>query len=466
MINHDTIAAISTTPGDSGIGIIRISGTEAIDIANKLYVDKKGRHTLSTYKSHTIHYGYIESNKNSIIDEIMISIMKAPNSYTCEDVVEINCHGGIRVCKNVLDCVLSNGARIADPGEFTKRAFLNGRLDLTRAEAVMDTIRAQSDLALKTSIGQLQGNLYNKLNNICSEILYEIAYIESSLDDPDSISLDGYSEELSCKLNKISKELKELIDSYDEGRIISEGINTTILGKPNAGKSSLLNLLLDEDRAIVTDIPGTTRDILTEKIKIGNVTLNVTDTAGIRETSDPIEAIGVSKAKQSIEESDLIIYICDSSDKLTTDDESIAALIKEKEIIVLLNKDDLEKQTTINDILELFSETTLSSESIIITSLIEQKGIIELKNLIQKKFYKGDIYSNNQIIINNLRHVQNLKESLQSINKVMDSIKNGMSEDFYAIDLTDSYSALARITGAEVNEDIVNEIFSKFCMGK
>lgn len=465
-MQNDTIAAISTYPGESGIGIIRVSGENSIDIVNNLYINKKGNHTLSKYKSHTIHYGFISNSNEEIIDEVIVSIMKAPNSYTAEDVVEINCHGGIRVCRNILDTVINAGARIAEPGEFTKRAFLNGRLDLTRAEAVMDTIHAESDASLRSSINQLRGSLYVKLNNICSDILYEIAFIESALDDPDSISLDGYTEKLINKISTIKSDLNSLVSSYDEGRIISEGIKTVILGKPNAGKSSLLNALLEEDRAIVTNIPGTTRDTLTEKIRIGDITLLLTDTAGIRNTDDPIEHIGVNKAKESINNSDLIIYVCDSSIQTDEDDDLIFSLLKNKKLIILLNKCDLSKITDEKKLESHFEKCDLKPIKIINTSMNEKIGIDELKKEIIELFYSGNINNDENIIITNLRHVQLLKSSIASLDKVIESIDLGMSEDMYAIDLTDSYSSLAQITGAEVREDIVNEIFSKFCMGK
>lgn len=464
-MNTDTIAAISTSLNESGIGIIRISGIDAIDIADSIFINKNKEHKLHTYKTHTIHYGYINNSEN-IIDEVMISIMKAPNSYTKEDVIEINCHGGIRVCKNILDLVLQKGARIAEPGEFTKRAFLNGRLDLTQAEAVMDLIRSESDLAANNSINQLRGNLNSQLNNICSDILYQIAFIESALDDPDSISLDGYLEKLSFICNNIITALNKLIKSYDDGKILSEGINTVILGKPNAGKSSLLNTLLNEERAIVTNIPGTTRDILTEKIKLGDIVLHITDTAGIRNTNDPIESIGVNKAIHAIDEADLIIYIIDSSLPLDTDDDEIINSIQNKKVIVLLNKSDLNQITNVNDVQTKFDSLSLSVKKIISTSVKNNSGIDELKNTVEEMFYSEELKLNDQIIITNLRHVDLLKKAKISLNKVLDSIENDMSEDFLTIDLTDAYSYLATITGREVSEDIVNEIFSKFCMGK
>ncbi len=469
-MNNDTIASISTALSESGIGIIRISGPDAISIADRIYTDKKGTHNLKSYRSHTIHYGFIVNVFGEIIDEIMISIMKAPNSYTKEDVVEINCHGGVRVCRNILDTVLSTGARLADPGEFTKRAFLNGRLDLTRAEAVMDIIRANSDIALDQSVKQLRGDLYSLLNNICSDILYEIAHIEAVLDDPDSYDISDYGDELSAKIDNISENLTTLIRSYDEGRILSEGIRTSILGNPNAGKSSLMNLLYGENRAIVTDIPGTTRDTLTETIRLGDVTIILTDTAGIRETTDKIEQIGVNKAIDSARESDLIIYVTDASSDSETIDGSLTELLKNTKLILLLNKSDLTLTDNRTDhseeMIRAFEEKGIIPDRILSTSMITRAGIEELKSAIKEMFYKGDLSGDHRITITNLRHVECLKEALASLYKVKESIASGVSEDLYCIDLTDAYRSLAHITGAEVSEDIVNEIFSRFCMGK
>ncbi|MCR5594590.1 MAG: tRNA uridine-5-carboxymethylaminomethyl(34) synthesis GTPase MnmE [Lachnospiraceae bacterium] len=468
-MNNDTIASISTALSESGIGIIRISGGESISIADKLFTDKHGDHNLKNYKSHTIHYGFIKDPSDNTIDEVMISIMKAPHSYTKEDVVEINCHGGIRVCRNILDIVLKTGARIAEPGEFTKRAFLNGRLDLTRAEAVMDTIRATSDMALKESVKQLGGNLYDLLNNICSSILYEIAHIEAALDDPDSISLDGYDNELLSKIGQISNDIEKLIKSYDEGRVISEGIKTVILGSPNAGKSSLLNILLNEDRAIVTNIPGTTRDMLTEKVRLDDITLILTDTAGIRNTDDPIEHIGVDKAKQIAGEADLIIYIYDSTSDFNIEDESVIKLLQNKKSIVILNKSDIRTDNNSSDpvkVKELLGTKQIYPGEILPTSMITGEGIPVLKKIIRDMFIKGDLEADHGVIITNLRHVDLLRKASDSLKRVKSSVESGVSEDLYCIDLTDAYRYLAQITGSEVSEDIVNEIFSKFCMGK
>ena len=473
----ETIASISTTPGESGIGIIRISGEDAITLASKLYIDKKGDHSLAGFKSHTIHYGFVTDPKtDSVIDEVMVSVMKAPHSYTLENVVEINCHGGMRVCRNILNAVLDSGARLAEPGEFTKRAFLNGRLDLTRAEAVMDTIRAQSDVSLKQSVNQLRGSLYDLLNNICSDILYEIAHIEASLDDPDSISLDEYDDELLDKTTHIQERLDKLIKSYDEGRIMSEGVRTVIMGNPNAGKSSLLNVLLNEDRAIVTDIPGTTRDTLTERVRIGDAMLVLTDTAGIRETTDLIENMGISAAKKSAQNADLILYLMDTTTDASIDDETLIELLRNKPAIFLLNKNDLTpiEVDDSNDgitydsqkLQDFLDEKGIKPSAVIHTSMVTGEGIDELKKVINELFYDESLMSDDQVIITNLRHVERLREARRALDNVRAGIGSGASQDLYCIDLTDAYRALAAITGAEVNESIVNEIFSKFCMGK
>lgn len=469
-MNKDTIASISTALSESGIGIIRISGQDAISIADQIYTDKNGTHNLKSQKSHTIHYGYIVNSSGDIMDEVMVSVMKAPNSYTREDVVEINCHGGVRMCRNILDSVLNTGARLADPGEFTKRAFLNGRLDLTRAEAVMDTIRASSDTALDQSVRQLRGELYRLLDNICSDILYEIAHIEAVLDDPDSYDINDYGDELSAKIDRISSDIHRLIRSYNEGRLLTEGIRTSILGNPNAGKSSLMNLLYGDNRAIVTNVPGTTRDTLTETVRLDDVTIVLTDTAGIRETDDEIERIGVSRAIESAKGSDLIIYVADASSDFELEDPTLCNLLRSTRLILLLNKCDLTDGAGsvdhVKQIKEEFSKHEIKPDVILSTSMITMEGLSELKSAIREMFYNGDLKSDHQMIITNLRHVECLKEALVSLDKVRSSIEAGVSEDLYCIDLTDAYRALARITGAEVNEDIVNEIFSKFCMGK
>ena len=462
----DTIAAIATAVSDSGIGIIRISGDDAIEVADRVYRSKNNKKRLTKVESHTIHYGFIY-DEDELIDEVMVVVMKAPNTYTRENVVEIDCHGGILVMNKILDTILKNGCRLAEPGEFTKRAFLNGRIDLSRAEAVMDIIHSKNEFALKSSINQIKGAVSDQVRSLREDILYEIAYIESALDDPEHISLEGYHEKLEAKALKISSELKKLIDSADNGKMLKDGINTVIVGKPNAGKSSLLNLLVGEDKAIVTSVAGTTRDVLEESIKLHGVGLNIIDTAGIRDTEDEVEKIGVDKARKYAENADLIIYVVDASRKLDENDEEIIRLIADKKVIVLLNKTDLEQVVTEEQIIEKISCVSKNKTTRIIrTSTKENTGIDEFEQTIKELFFHGEISVNDEIYITNQRHKEALTEAYESMKLVLQSLEDDMPEDFYSIDLMSAYASLGRIIGEEVGDDLVNEIFSKFCMGK
>lgn len=462
----DTIAAIATALSDSGIGIVRISGPEAIETADKIFVTKAGRHPLASYETHTIHYGFIADGED-IVDEVMIAVMKAPRSYTMEDTVEINCHGGVLLMQKILELVLKNGARMAEPGEFTKRAFLNGRIDLSRAEAVMDVIHSKNEMALRSSVKQLKGSVSEAVRSLREEILYEIAFIESALDDPEHISLDGYTESLSIKVKKIRERLEKLIASADNGKMMKEGINTVIVGKPNAGKSSLLNLLAGEEKAIVTDIAGTTRDALEENIRLHGISLNVIDTAGIRSTEDVVEKIGVERARKYAGEADLLIYVVDASVPLDENDASIMELLKEKKSVILLNKSDLKAVVSEED---LYKQAGLSPDEtklrIIRTSTRENLGIDEFEETIKEMFFHGELQSNDEVMITNLRHKEALEDALNSILMVERSLQDNMPEDFYSIDLMSAYTSLGFIIGEEVGDDLVNEIFSKFCMGK
>ena len=459
MKQTETIAAIATALSDSGIGIVRISGDDAIEIGSRVYRSKNGCHSLKDYGSHTIHYGFIMDGEE-ILDEVMAAVMKAPNSYTKEDTVEINCHGGVLIVQKVLETVLRNGARLAEPGEFTKRAFLNGRIDLSQAEAVIDVINAQNDYAVKSSVSQLKGSVSKKVKALRERILYQIAFIESALDDPEHISLDGYEEELSGKLDDMIGEMEKLVRSADSGRVVSEGIRTVILGKPNAGKSSLMNVLLGEERAIVTDIAGTTRDTLEEHIRMHGISLNIIDTAGIRETEDLVEQIGVNRAKVAADEADLIIYVVDGSRELDENDAQIMELIRDRKAVVLLNKTDLE--TVISE--ELLQAKT--GKTVISISAKEETGIDKLEKTIQNLFYEGSIDFNDEVLITNVRHKTALQNALKSLYMVKQSIDNQMPEDFLTIDLMDAYEQLGTIIGEAVEDDLVNEIFGKFCMGK
>lgn len=463
-MKSDTIAAIATALSDSGIGIIRVSGADAVQTVDSVFQTKSGRHLLKSYESHTIHYGYI-ADGNEIIDEVMVSLMKAPRSYTKEDTVEINCHGGVLLMQKVLQTVLKNGARMAEPGEFTKRAFLNGRIDLSRAEAVMDLIHSKNEFALQSSVNQLRGTVSNEIKSLRAAILYEIAFIESALDDPEHINMDGYPEKLDSIVTDLLQRLKNLLDSADNGKIIKEGINTVIVGKPNAGKSSILNILVGEDKAIVTDVAGTTRDVLEEFIKLHGIGLNITDTAGIRNTDDIVERIGVEKARKFAEKADLILYVVDSSIPLDESDSQIMEIIRQKRTVVLLNKADLEPVVTEKELSLLLGEQSRKFK-IIRTSAKDNTGIEEFEEVIRDMFFQGKIGMNDELVITNMRHKEAIAEAYNSLTLVKKSLDDDMPEDFYSIDLMSAYISLGYIIGEEVGEDLVNEIFSKFCMGK
>lgn len=472
----DTIAAIATALSDSGIGIIRISGKDAIAVGNLIFRTKEGKKKLNEVKSHTIHYGYIvdeaipyEDNwKNQIVDEVMAVVMKAPHTYTTEDTVEINCHGGVLVMQKILDTVLKHGARMAEPGEFTKRAFLNGRIDLSKAEAVIDVIHSQNEYALASSMNQLKGNLFQAIVKLREEIIYEIAFIESALDDPEHISLEGYQEKLSQKTEDLTARISSLIATADNGKMMKEGISTVIVGKPNAGKSSLMNLLTGEDKAIVTEIAGTTRDVLEENIKLHGIGFRIIDTAGIRNTDDQVEKIGVEKAKKYAKDADLILYMVDASVELDESDREIISMLGNKNTVILLNKSDLENVVTEEKIQELIDSLLPVHQKIamIRTSTRENTGIDEFENTVRDMFFKGQLQSNQEIVITNMRHKEALQEAYDSLCMVKKSIENNMPEDFYSIDLMSAYGALGAIIGEEVGEDLVEEIFSRFCMGK
>lgn len=455
----DTIAAISSAAGNSGIGIIRVSGDEAIEVVDKIFRPANKNKKLANVESHTVHYGHIMDGDKTL-DQVLVIVMKNPHSYTGEDTVEIDCHGGMLILKKVLDLVLKNGARTAEPGEFTKRAFLNGRIDLSQAEAVMDLINSKNDFALNSSIEQLKGGVSDAIKDIRKDIIYHIAFIESALDDPEHISLDGYDEEITEMLNENINKISKLVNSFDNGRIMKDGIKTVILGKPNAGKSSLLNLMLGEDRAIVTDIEGTTRDTLEENINFNGLSLKIIDTAGIRDTEDLVERIGVNKAKEIAKEGDLIIYVVDGSRELDDNDREIIKLINDKQAIILVNKSDMD---TVINIDELKKD---SNRDVILFSAKNGEGMDQLEEEIRNMFYSGKVTYNDQVYITNARHKEALENALESLKQVKNSVDAGMPEDFYSIDLMDAYTDLGLIIGESVEDDLVNEIFSKFCMGK
>lgn len=459
MFQKDTIAAIATGMTNAGIGIIRVSGKEAIEITDSIFQAKNPNKTLKTTKSYSALFGNI-CDGDCVLDEAICLVMKAPNSYTTEDVVEIQCHGGIVMLRKILDLVLRSGARAAEPGEFTKRAFLGGRIDITQAESVMDMIHAKNELAARSSISQLKGSLSIRIREIRSLILNQIAFIESALDDPENYSLDGYTDKLKGRLEEIINEVHHLIGTAEEGKMIKEGIRTVILGKPNAGKSSLLNVLVGEDRAIVTDIAGTTRDTLEEDIMIHGIPLKIIDTAGIHDTVDIVEKIGVDKAMESVNQADLIFYVVDGAKPLDADDTQIMELLKGKKSIILMNKIDVKQ------VVDKLCITSKIDAPIVEISAKTGEGMEELYKLIQNMFFHGKVSMNDEVYITNIRHKQALIDAEQSLLQVMDSIEQNMPEDFLSIDLMAAYEQLGAILGETLDDDLANEIFDKFCMGK
>lgn len=487
MYENDTIAAIATGMTESGIGIIRISGNEAIKVGDKIFRSPSGKRILTLVQSHRMYYGNIVESfedREIVIDEVMIVVMKAPRSYTAEDTVEIQCHGGVLLMRKILELVLRSGARLAEPGEFSKRAFLNGRMDLTEAEAVMDLIHARNEVSLRSSIKQLKGSVSEKIRNLREKILYEIAFIESALDDPEHISLDDYEEHLRENLEDLLKELDKILLSAKNGKLIKDGINTVIVGKPNAGKSSLLNILIGEEKAIVTDIAGTTRDILEEQINRNGISLNLIDTAGIHETEDKVEKIGVEKAKKYAKDADLIIYVVDSSVPLDENDIEIMNMIGDKKFIILFNKSDLEALVREEDIYAFYFENLQKKKecsiedskpdyvmkqeplTIIKTSMKEETGMEEFEKAVKKMFFHGEISLDNEVSMTNIRHIELLEDAKNSLYEVRKSLEDHMPEDFLSIDLMNAYASLGRIIGEQVDDDLVEEIFHKFCLGK
>ena len=467
MFDQDTIAAISSGLTESGIGIVRISGPESYRIAGDIFRNGKSE-PVDLSEPNRVRHGYIRSaaGKGASLDEVLLLNMKAPHSYTGEDTIEIDCHGGVLMMKRVLETVLNAGARLADPGEFTKRAFLNGRIDLAQAEAVIDVINAKNDNAIRASVEQLKGNMSEAVRKLREEILEKTAYIEAALDDPEHYSLEReWREELEAQLGRLQKELERLIASYQSGKLIREGIRTVIIGKPNAGKSSLLNAMLGEERAIVTQIPGTTRDTISESISLGNLTLHLMDTAGIRKTDDLVEQIGVERALQSAEKADLVLCVIDASAPLDQSDREILSYIQHQPVrtLFLLNKSDLDTVVQAEEILGSMPE---DKRDFLVISALQGSGIRELTEYIENMFSLGEISYNDEVIVSSLRHVELLKQAHASLAAVTESIRMEMPEDFYTVDLMDAYRALGQIIGASVEDDLVNEIFGKFCMGK
>lgn len=468
-MEEKTIVGIASAAG-GGIGIIRLSGSESMKIVDSIFHPGKfnneenealiDKSYLQQQKSHTIHYGFIIDGNNEVVDEVMVSVMKAPATYTREDVVEINCHGGNYILQRVMQLLLEKGAFLAEPGEFTKRAFLNGRIDLSQAEAVMKMISSKNEFALQSAVKQLEGSVSKYIQQIREQILYEMGRIESALDDPEHYDLTGYSDELFDKTEQQIVSLQRLLDRFENGRMKSEGINTVIVGKPNAGKSSLMNILLDEDRAIVTDIAGTTRDALQESVRLGGLMLNLIDTAGIHNTEDTVEKIGVDRAKQYIEQADFILFVVDGSEEWSDEDEQIIPLIAQKKGVILLNKADLKAKVS-----EQLLKDKLSWDTIAFSNETKQ-GLQQLEQYITDKFERGDLQFNDQICLTSIRHKNAVMQAVNALHRVEQSIKDGMPEDFFTIDLMEAYQQLGLINGDTATEDLVNKIFEEFCMGK
>ena len=468
-MEEKTIVGIASAAG-GGIGIIRVSGSESMKIVDSIFHPGKfnneenealiDKSYLQQQKSHTIHYGFIIDGNNEVVDEVMVSVMKAPATYTREDVVEINCHGGNYILQRVMQLLIEKGAFLAEPGEFTKRAFLNGRIDLSQAEAVMKMISSKNEFALQSAVKQLEGSVSKYIQQIREQILYEMGRIESALDDPEHYDLTGYSDELFDKTEQQIVSLQRLLDRFENGRMKSEGINTVIVGKPNAGKSSLMNILLDEDRAIVTDIAGTTRDALQESVRLGGLMLNLIDTAGIHNTEDTVEKIGVDRAKQYIEQADFILFVVDGSEEWSDEDEQILPLIAQKKGIILLNKADLKAKVS-----EQLLKDKLSWDTIAFSNETKQ-GLQQLEQYITDKFERGDLQFNDQICLTSIRHKNAVMQAVNALHRVEQSIKDGMPEDFFTIDLMEAYQQLGLINGDTATEDLVNKIFEEFCMGK
>lgn len=457
-MDSTTIAAIATALSPAGISIIRISGEQAVSIAEKLYRSPRGKKKLSAQASHTAHFGYIYQG-DELIDEVLVLLMRAPKSYTGEDTVEIQCHGGVLVTKKILEAVLQAGASLAQPGEFTKRAFLNGKMDLTQAEAVMDMIHARNQLALHNSMRQLRGDVAAAIAKLRDKILDHVAFIEAALDDPEHISMEGYADTLKTSCQEIEQELAHMIARADNGRMMSEGIRTAIVGRPNAGKSSLLNQLSGSERAIVTEVAGTTRDTLEEQVTIGDISFLLVDTAGIRDTEDVVERIGVQKAKSAASEADLVLYVADGTEPISQEDEKILQSLESRKKVILVNKSDLQEP----------DETWLSWRAVcpvIVISAKEGSGIRQLEQTLKDMFFREELSMDEEWMITNLRHKEALQQAHDSVCMALDSIEMGMPEDFYTIDLMNVYQQLGYITGDDVEEDLVNRIFAKFCMGK
>ncbi|WP_413304923.1 tRNA uridine-5-carboxymethylaminomethyl(34) synthesis GTPase MnmE [Bacillus sp. 1P10SD] len=461
-MEFDTIAAISTPMGEGAIAIVRLSGDDAIQIADKLFRGMGGKRLIEV-PSHTIHYGHLLDPKDGqVVEEVMVSVMKGPKTFTKEDVVEINCHGGIVSVNRVLQHVLNHGARLAEPGEFTKRAFLNGRIDLSQAEAVMDLIRAKTDRAMNVALGQMEGRLSNLIRRLRQEILEILAHVEVNIDYPEYDDVEEMTHHMLLeKAAFVREEIKKILQTSQQGKILREGLSTVIVGRPNVGKSSLLNSLVHENKAIVTDIPGTTRDVIEEYVNVRGVPLRLLDTAGIRETEDIVERIGVERSRQVLKEADLILLVLNYSDKLSVEDENLFEVVKGMDVIVIINKTDLPQQIDMERVAQL-SE----GHKLVTTSLLEDHGVDELEEAIASLFFAGSIEAGDMTYVSNSRHIALLNQSIHAIEEAIEGVETGTPIDIVQIDLTRSWELLGEITGESVHESLIDQLFSQFCLGK
>ncbi|WP_239253767.1 tRNA uridine-5-carboxymethylaminomethyl(34) synthesis GTPase MnmE [Listeria ilorinensis] len=457
-MDFDTIAAISTPPGEGAIAIIRLSGDEAIQIADRIFYAKK---RLDEAESHTIHYGHIKEN-NEVIEEVMVSVMRAPRTFTREDVVEINCHGGIVSVNRVLQLLLKMGARLAEPGEFTKRAFLNGRIDLSQAEAVMDLIRAKTDRAMGVALRQMDGNLSRLIRNLRQEILDALAQVEVNIDYPEYDDVEEMTQQMLLEKTRLVKiSVEQLLQTAQQGKILREGLATAIIGRPNVGKSSLLNQLIQEDKAIVTDIAGTTRDIIEEYVNVRGVPLRLIDTAGIRETEDIVEKIGVERSRKALSEADFILLVLNQHEPLTKEDRALFEATRGQQFVVVLNKTDLERKIELEEVYRLAGD-----HPVVLTSMVEEQGAVQLEEAIKKMFFEGEIDAGDATYVSNVRHIALLQQALEALDAVISGVDMGMPVDIVQIDMTRAWDLLGEITGDSVQDELLDQLFNQFCLGK
>ena len=459
-MDFDTITSISTPMGEGAIGIVRLSGSEAVEIGDKLY---KGKKQLKDVPSHTINYGHIiDPETDEVVEEVMISVLRAPKTFTREDIIEINCHGGILTINRILELTMTHGARMAEPGEYTKRAFLNGRIDLSQAEAVMDFIRSKTDRASKVAMNQIEGRLSDLIKRQRQSILEILAQVEVNIDYPEYDDVeDATTEFLLAQSKKIKNEIDQLLETGTQGKIMREGLSTVIVGKPNVGKSSMLNNLIQDNKAIVTEVAGTTRDVLEEYVNVRGVPLRLVDTAGIRDTEDIVEKIGVERSRKALSEADLILFVLNNNEPLTEEDRTLYEVIKNEDAIVIVNKTDLERRLDIEEV-----KTMIGDTSLIQTSMLKQEGIDELELQIRDLFFGGEVQNQDMTYVSNSRHISLLKQARQTIQDAIDAAEAGIPMDMVQIDLTRTWEILGEIIGESASDELINQLFSQFCLGK